>query len=262
MVELGPTTCRYDVIDGVSKLVEVTGFPCSGNVDTVWGQYGPREPITTSAGTTSAFHSGVDIGAWYGTPVCASAPGEVVFSGYDGALAQVVVIRHDDATGSVYVHMDGWMAPVGKRVARGEVIGYVGSTGMSTGPHLHYMRVKTVPVPYPTQYYWYDPSEIMDPFGAESHHIPVLSPEYENEPAVKDILIGAWPAAHSASRMLAVSDCTAAEIVAEATAVGVSLLSVWAYLGGWVGYTVGAPDAVNAAFPAISNGTALYVRSV
>lgn len=267
MVEFGPVIVRRETHEGILKVAEIiaanawNAIPCPGTVDLALGQYGPRTPIVTSAGTTSAFHSGVDISAWYGVPVRCIAPGEVVFSGYDGAKAQVVVVRHDDGTGSVYVHMDGWMVPVGKRVVRGEILGYVGSTGMSTGPHLHFMRTKHVPVPYPEQYYWYDQNDLMDPFGPESGFVEVLS--QDDPPEAPDYILGAWPKVNMGSLVVTTQDVGIQDLLSEAGRSGVALKSVFLLDNGiWRGYLVGAPDVVNQSFPnPVPGSRGLFVRA-
>lgn len=85
-------------------------------------------------------HLGVDYAADTGTPVWASADGEVTHVGYDSRAGNMVKLRHAHGYESIYAHLHGFAAGLreGQNVRQGEVIGYVGSTGMSTGPHLHY----------------------------------------------------------------------------------------------------------------------------
>lgn len=83
------------------------------------------------------YHTGIDIAAPAGTPVVAAAAGVVVFAGWDGALGRVVTIDHG-AYVTRYGHNSRLAVKPGQRVAKGEVIAYVGSSGRSTGPHLHY----------------------------------------------------------------------------------------------------------------------------
>ncbi len=82
-------------------------------------------------------HLGTDFGARRGTPILAVADGRVIFSGWKGGYGQVVKIQHADGYVSLYAHQSRRKVKVGDRVSKGEVIGYVGSTGRSTGPHLH-----------------------------------------------------------------------------------------------------------------------------
>lgn len=84
------------------------------------------------------FHNGVDIAAPRGTPIMAAAPGRVVFSGWDGAFGNTVIIDHGYGYRTLYAHNSRNAVQVGDQVGRGQVIGYVGSTGRSTGPHVHY----------------------------------------------------------------------------------------------------------------------------
>ncbi|MDP2705173.1 MAG: peptidoglycan DD-metalloendopeptidase family protein [Patescibacteria group bacterium] len=86
-------------------------------------------------------YNGIDIAAPSGTPVFASASGVVIISrdsGWNGGYGDYVVIAHDNGTQTLYAHMSRVLARVGQVVSQGEVIGYVGSTGRSTGSHLHF----------------------------------------------------------------------------------------------------------------------------
>ena len=84
------------------------------------------------------FHSGVDLGASQGTPIYAIAAGTVTTATYGDANGYYVSISHGNGYGSVYCHMTNYTVSVGDSVSQGQVIGYVGSTGWSTGPHLHF----------------------------------------------------------------------------------------------------------------------------
>ncbi len=85
-------------------------------------------------------HTGVDFAAPYGTPIFATADGDVKFFGQQNGYGNVVELRHDDGVSTVYGHMSAFADDLsnGKTIKRGEVIGYVGSTGNSTGNHVHY----------------------------------------------------------------------------------------------------------------------------
>jgi len=85
-------------------------------------------------------HRGIDYGAPVGTPIKAVAHGTVEFVGRQGGYGNMVVLAHQNNVTTVYGHMSGFAAKVrkGSRVSQGEVIGYVGMTGLATGPHLHY----------------------------------------------------------------------------------------------------------------------------
>jgi murein DD-endopeptidase MepM/ murein hydrolase activator NlpD len=88
------------------------------------------------------FHAGVDLGAAWGTPIVAAADGRVVSAGWRGGYGQAVQIAHTGGIDTLYGHMSRIAAYAGEMVRRGEVIGYVGSTGLSTGPHLHFEVTK------------------------------------------------------------------------------------------------------------------------
>jgi murein DD-endopeptidase MepM/ murein hydrolase activator NlpD len=85
-------------------------------------------------------HKGVDFAAPSGTPIFAAGNGVVEFAGKNGAYGNYVRIRHDGTFKTAYAHMKGFKKGIydGARVKQGDIIGYVGTTGRSTGPHLHY----------------------------------------------------------------------------------------------------------------------------
>jgi murein DD-endopeptidase MepM/ murein hydrolase activator NlpD len=85
-----------------------------------------------------AMHSGVDFGASYGTPVEATADGIVVHAGFKGGYGRMVEIRHGHGFTTRYAHMSAIKVKEGEQVAAGTIVGHVGSSGRSTGPHLHY----------------------------------------------------------------------------------------------------------------------------
>ena len=90
------------------------------------------------SGATVGFHSGVDLAASQGTPIYAIAAGTVTTATYGDANGYYVALSHGNGYGSVYCHMTNYTVSVGDYVSQGEIIGYVGSTGWSTGPHLHF----------------------------------------------------------------------------------------------------------------------------
>ena len=87
---------------------------------------------------TSKFHSGVDIGAGYGDPVLAADSGTVILAGWNGGYGNCIVINHGGGVSTLYGHLSSIGVSVGQSVSQGQTIGYVGSTGASTGPHLHW----------------------------------------------------------------------------------------------------------------------------
>ena len=86
----------------------------------------------------SRMHQGVDYGAAYGSPIHAIADGVVTFAGWHGGHGNFVKLNHAYGLGSGYGHMSRIAVATGTRVAQGQLIGWVGSTGLSTGPHLHF----------------------------------------------------------------------------------------------------------------------------
>ena len=83
-------------------------------------------------------HTGIDFGAPHGAPIVAAAAGQVASAGWDGGYGRAVRLSHGSGLLTLYGHMSRLAVAPGQRVVAGQVIGYVGSTGMSTGPHLHY----------------------------------------------------------------------------------------------------------------------------
>jgi murein DD-endopeptidase MepM/ murein hydrolase activator NlpD len=111
---------------------------------TLGSSYGPRlHPIL---GITR-MHAGIDISAPVGTPMVASGGGEVVLAEDRGGYGLTVVIDHGNQLATLYAHMDSLAVKPGDIVEQGEVVGTVGSTGLSTGPHVHWeVRVLGLPV--------------------------------------------------------------------------------------------------------------------
>ncbi|MBP3634073.1 MAG: peptidoglycan DD-metalloendopeptidase family protein [Oscillospiraceae bacterium] len=112
-----------------------SGFSSPLNYLTVTCAFGPR--IHPLWGTKSN-HTGVDLAANQGDPIYAIASGTVTAAGYSDAYGYNVTISHGNGYGSMYAHMTNYTVSVGQSVSQGQVIGYVGSTGWSTGPHLHF----------------------------------------------------------------------------------------------------------------------------
>ncbi|MCD8182904.1 MAG: M23 family metallopeptidase [Bacteroides sp.] len=105
---------------------------------------------------TPKFHAGMDFSAHPGTEVYATGNGTVVKMGWQTGYGNAIVVDHGFGYQTLYGHLQGFRTQLGKKVVRGEVIGEVGSTGKSTGPHLHYeVHVKWQPV-NPVNYYFMD----------------------------------------------------------------------------------------------------------
>jgi len=84
------------------------------------------------------FHTGIDIGTPYGDPIRAADGGQVIFSGWWNGYGKAVVIDHGKGTSTVYGHMSRIYAQAGQKVGKSQILGLIGSTGFSTGPHLHF----------------------------------------------------------------------------------------------------------------------------
>ncbi|MCY7331198.1 MAG: peptidoglycan DD-metalloendopeptidase family protein [Pseudanabaena sp. CAN_BIN31] len=114
-------------------IFQTGGYPLPYAVP-VTSNYGWRiNPVTT----IWSFHSGIDLGAPFGTPVLAAKAGRVEFAGWGGGYGNLVELDHG-STGTRYAHLEAIYVAQGQSVAQGQQIGIVGSTGRSTGPHLHF----------------------------------------------------------------------------------------------------------------------------
>lgn len=94
-------------------------------------------------------HHGLDYAAPQGTPVSAVGDGTVIFSGYKGQYGKIIIVRHPNNWRTYYGHLSRIEKNIkkGSKIKQGQIIGYVGSTGLATGPHLHYeLRVKNKPI--------------------------------------------------------------------------------------------------------------------
>ena len=113
-------------------------------VGPVTSSFGEREDPFNGEG---AFHAGIDISAHFGDPVRAAADGTVEMADRASGYGREVVIDHGYGVKTLYGHLSGFAVTAGQQVTRGQVIGYVGMSGRSTGPHLHYeVRVRNTPV--------------------------------------------------------------------------------------------------------------------
>ncbi len=136
---IGELEDRYRKIDedlslqALVKSVTPSLMPVRGYVTE--GQGIRRDPFNPSI---RDFHTGIDISAPDGTRVVAPADGSIIFSGYRAGYGKIVVIDHRFGVVTRYGHLSRFNVQSGQRITRGDVIGYVGSTGRSTGPHLHF----------------------------------------------------------------------------------------------------------------------------
>jgi murein DD-endopeptidase MepM/ murein hydrolase activator NlpD len=92
-------------------------------------------------------HTGIDIAVGYGVPIHAADSGSVIYATWMGGYGNVIIIDHGNSISTLYAHQSSLAVGAGAHVGRGQVVGYVGSTGFSTGPHLHFeVRVNGNPV--------------------------------------------------------------------------------------------------------------------
>jgi murein DD-endopeptidase MepM/ murein hydrolase activator NlpD len=140
------------VLHGYEAVMRGRGYtpsvwPVLGKLESAFG--GRRNPF---GGGSYEFHTGQDIDAPWGAPVIAGATGKVSFVGWQNGYGQLVVIDHGGGLTTRYGHLSHIAVAQGATVRRGEFVGKVGSTGRSTGPHLHYeVRINDEPV-NPLQY--------------------------------------------------------------------------------------------------------------
>jgi murein DD-endopeptidase MepM/ murein hydrolase activator NlpD len=83
-------------------------------------------------------HEGIDIAAELGTPIQAAASGTVIHAGWLGGYGNLVVVDHGDGLATAYAHASAILVAVGQQVSQGDTLSLVGSTGNSSGPHLHF----------------------------------------------------------------------------------------------------------------------------
>ena len=133
-----------------SPAVSITGlmWPCPG-CSIVTSRFGYRQSPTAGAST---YHGGLDIGASQGSAIVAAASGTVILASYNGGYGNCVMIDHGNGTVTLYGHMESIAVSYGQTVSQGQPIGYVGSTGVATGPHCHFeIRINGTqadPAPY------------------------------------------------------------------------------------------------------------------
>ncbi len=139
------------ISSGGLRMMPSMGFADSNYTPSIWPVLGH---ITDSFGQRldpfsgeGAFHTGVDVSADYGAPVHATADGVVVNADLHTGYGRVVVVEHGFGLTTWYAHLSSYTVVAGTRVKRGEVIGYTGISGRSTGPHVHYeVRMNNAPV--------------------------------------------------------------------------------------------------------------------
>lgn len=119
---------------GAAQTAPTPAPPASRPPDVVTSGFGARlDPITGERSN----HTGVDLSAPTGTPIPAAKDGVVIRCGERGGYGDAIEIAHPDGTSTLYAHTSGVAVNPGDRVSAGQIIGWVGETGRTTGPHLH-----------------------------------------------------------------------------------------------------------------------------
>src|SRR5208283_4340931 len=145
----GVTAARLGM--GLTHQASLADWGAIANAPTIWPVMGP---ITGPFGARTdpfngegAFHSGVDISCAYGQAILAPADGVVTYAGFYSGYGRLIEIDHGNGIDTRYGHLSGFAVTDGQSVRKGEVIGYVGMSGRSTGAHLHYeVRIHDTPV--------------------------------------------------------------------------------------------------------------------
>ncbi len=153
------TALRTTALEGHPEWAGVFGRPAGGfNLEesatagpTLWpvigrvtSSFGERQDPFNGEG---AFHAGIDIATGYGEPIHAPGDAVVMKAGAAGGYGREIILDHGSGISTIYGHLSGFAVTAGQTVKRGQVIGYVGSAGRSTGPHLHYeVRIRDTAV--------------------------------------------------------------------------------------------------------------------
>ena len=153
------SSLRSTALSGqLSRAFEMRLSPSSGDgwlnmadAPSLWPVVGP---ITSSFGEREdpfngegAFHAGIDISTSFGQAVRATGDGVVLTAGLESGYGREIVVDHGHGIQTLYGHLSGFAVTSGQQVQRGQVIGYVGTSGRTTGPHLHYeVRIRNTPV--------------------------------------------------------------------------------------------------------------------
>lgn len=134
-------THKATLSDWIAATTAPSLWPVTGPIT---GSFGERIDPFNGEG---AFHAGIDISSHYGQPVIAPSDGTVTFAGFYNGYGRMLEIDHGNGVTTRYGHLSGFAVTDGQTVKRGQVIAYVGLTGRSTGPHLHYeVRIHDTPV--------------------------------------------------------------------------------------------------------------------
>jgi murein DD-endopeptidase MepM/ murein hydrolase activator NlpD len=132
---------RVDGVVGNATLAALRGAPPASPLSLSWPV---NAPVTSPFGPRGArFHAGIDLAAGLGTPVVAARGGVVTFADWNDGFGKLVVVAHGAGVVTLYAHLSEISVAPGSRLAGADVLGRVGSTGRSTGPHLHFeVRVR------------------------------------------------------------------------------------------------------------------------
>jgi len=136
---------------GLTRQASLSEWVAATTAPTLWPVMGP---ITGPFGSRidpfngeGAFHSGVDISCRYGQPIMAPSDGVVTYAGFYSGYGRMIVVDHGNGISTRYGHLSGFAVTDGQTLRKGQVIGYVGMSGRSTGAHLHYeVRIHDTPV--------------------------------------------------------------------------------------------------------------------
>jgi len=146
MYESSERQLERESVKLIYKISELSNASRGDNPESTGSfSYPVRAPITSPFGPrrhpifgVRSMHSGIDLAAPYGTPIKASEGGVVIYSGWYGGYGKVVIVDHAKGLSTLYAHLSSTKVTVGTRVKQGDVVGFEGSTGYATGPHLHF----------------------------------------------------------------------------------------------------------------------------
>ena len=145
-----PVSGDYVSTDGNKIYVSIGGFIWPVDSTYITSRYGPRQAPTAGAST---YHKAIDISAAANSPIYAAADGQVAVAAYNDGLGNYVTIVHADGTSTRYSHMSSFVVSAGQTVTQGQVIGYVGATGIATGNHLDFAVIQDGQQVDPLQFY-------------------------------------------------------------------------------------------------------------
>ena len=140
----------YVSTDGNKIYVSIGGYIWPVDSTYITSRYGYRQAPTAGA---SSYHQAIDISAAAGSPIYAAADGTVAVATYNNGLGNYVSILHPDGTTTRYSHMSSFIVSAGQQVVQGQVIGYVGATGIATGNHLDFAVIQDGQQVDPLQFY-------------------------------------------------------------------------------------------------------------